>query len=107
MPRSLGAGGQRAAKAVMSLYRKNYHGSVPATKRLLSIASIPGAVIAERDNLFKNCKVCRTWERSQVQPMARTDIFLGVDGEKGDALHHMTQSVKETRVLHLMEDVSR
>ena len=77
--RALRAGGERAARALMSLHRKYYHASADTMKRLLDMAGVPEAVIAEIPEVLKNCKVCRTWERPRTKPMARTELSLNIN----------------------------
>ena len=78
-PRPPRAGGHRAAKAVMFLHKERYHASAPVMERPLLIAGIREAVKAARDTLVNSCKVCRTWERPQIKPMARTELCLEIN----------------------------
>ena len=43
------------------------------------MAGVPEAVIAEIPEVLKKCKVCRTWERPQMKPMARTELSLDIN----------------------------
>ena len=77
-------------------------------KRLLDMAGVPEAVIAEIPEILKKCKVCRTWERPQMKPMARTELSLDINKKVfADVIFYTMQDGTEILVLHMMDDATR
>ena len=106
--RALRAGGERAAKGIMTLHRKFYHAGSATIKRMLNMAGVPSAVVAEVDNVLAQCKVCRAWERPQIKPMAKTELSLEINKRLyADIIHYVMQNQVLLYVLHMMDDASR
>ena len=98
-------------KAVTRLHRKYYHATAKTMKHILSLVGAPESLMSIADEVVKNCRVCRTWERPREKPMAKSSLSLQVN----DALYvdilvyHMLTRPDDPpiNILHMLDDASR
>ena len=106
--RPLLAGGARSIRGLGALHRKFYHASVQTMGRLCKLAGVNDSVIKEIPGVVEQCKVCRTWERPQVKPFARSEFEIETNKRVYcDVIHYMAQGQILMLVFHMTDGASR